>query len=29
VRTGAVAMSRGCEALMNGEGKVYGSEEVA
>lgn len=31
VRTGAVAMSRGCEALMNvnGNGKVYGSVVAA
>ena len=31
VRTGAVAMSRGCEALMNsnGNGKVYGSVAAA
>jgi acetolactate synthase I/III small subunit len=29
VRTGAVAMSRGSEALMNGDGKFFGSERVA
>ncbi len=28
VRTGAVAMARGTEALMNGNGKVYGSEHI-
>jgi len=29
VRTGAVAMSRGCEGLMNGNGKVVGSTAAA
>ncbi len=29
VRTGAIAMSRGCDALMNGNGKVYGSIAAA
>ncbi len=28
VRTGAVAMARGTEALMNGNGRLYGSEHI-